>query len=70
MNTIKTEIPDVMLINPNIYDGNRGVFFEVFNYQNFNDIFGDFNIVQINQYKTKFGVLIGLHYQKPPYTQS
>ena len=61
----KTEIPDVYIIHPTIYRDQRGYFFEIFNTKD-----EVFHIVQENQSKSKYGVIRGLHYQKPPFNQA
>ena len=65
-----TNIEDVKIIKPNIYDDERGYFFESYNQNQFNRKLGDINFVQDNESKSSFGVLRGLHYQKPPFEQS
>jgi dTDP-4-dehydrorhamnose 3,5-epimerase len=64
------KIPDIKLIEPEIYEDDRGYFFESFNQQEFNEAIGtEISFVQDNQSKSKKGVLRGLHYQKEPYAQ-
>jgi dTDP-4-dehydrorhamnose 3,5-epimerase len=78
MNTItRTDIEDVLIFEPAIYRDNRGYFFETFNSEEFQSIFKtfkleniNFKIYQVNQSKSKKGVIRGLHYQNPPFTQS
>lgn len=70
MNAKPTNIPDVYIIEPQIYRDNRGYFFEPYNIEKLQEYVGTFNIVQANQSKSKRGVLRGLHYQDPPYTQA
>jgi dTDP-4-dehydrorhamnose 3,5-epimerase len=63
-------IPDVLLIEPKIFEDDRGFFFESFNLNEFKKAtFFDVNFVQDNHSKSKKGVLRGLHYQLPPYAQ-
>lgn len=64
-----TEIPDVFIIEPHIYRDERGYFFETYNIEKIKDNINAFNVVQENQSKSKRGVIRGLHYQKPPFTQ-
>ena len=70
MKYIKTNIPDVVILEPKIFKDNRGYFFESFR----NDIFfqqiGEVKFVQENESMSYFGSLRGLHYQLPPFTQS
>jgi dTDP-4-dehydrorhamnose 3,5-epimerase len=70
MNIISTEFPDVKIIEPDVYRDNRGYFFETFNLGKFTEVIGGFEIKQSNQSKSKCGVIRGLHFQKPPYTQA
>ena len=64
------DIPDVFIIEPHVYRDERGYFFETFNTEKFKETIGDFVVVQENQSKSKRGVIRGLHYQKPPFTQA
>lgn len=70
MNVTPTEIPDIKLIEPRLFGDERGYFFESWNKQDFSKhgIFADF--IQDNISKSRFGVIRGLHYQQPPYTQA
>jgi dTDP-4-dehydrorhamnose 3,5-epimerase len=70
MNRIKTEIPGVWIIEPRIFNDDRGYFFESFNLSDFEDNIRGINFVQDNESKSSYGVLRGLHFQKPPYAQS
>jgi len=70
MKFIKTEIPDVYIIEPLVYGDNRGYFFETFNKNKFEDVIGEVSFVQDNESKSSRGVLRGLHYQKPPFSQA
>lgn len=63
-------IPDVVLINPQIFIDERGFFFEAFNQKEFeNAIQRNVVFVQDNHSRSTMGVLRGLHYQKEPYQQ-
>ena len=69
--TIKETIfEDALIIEPKIFKDKRGYFYENFNHRKFNEFVGHFDIKQINQSKSKHGVLRGLHFQRPPYTQA
>ena len=70
MNFIKTDIPDVIIIEPKIYGDHRGYFFESFNQKQFETNVKEINFVQDNESKSSRGVIRGLHFQKPPYTQA
>ena len=64
MIAIKTAIPEVMIIEPNVFGDERGFFFESFNQAAFNEVTGlEECFVQDNQSRSKKGVLRGLHYQ-------
>lgn len=70
MNFIKTDIPDVVIIEPKIFGDERGYFFESFRQDQFEKHIGEVNFIQDNESKSTFGVLRGLHYQLPPFAQS
>ena len=64
-------IPDVILIKPTVHGDNRGYFIETFRQDLFEEAVGyKVNFVQDNESKSTKGVLRGLHYQLPPYTQA
>jgi dTDP-4-dehydrorhamnose 3,5-epimerase len=64
VNIILTEIPDILLIEPQIFQDDRGFFFESYNHQKFTDKTGiNLNFVQDNHSLSKQNVLRGLHYQ-------
>jgi len=64
------KIPDVKLIEPEVYEDERGFFYESFNQQKFNEAVGlDVTFVQDNHSKSRRGVLRGLHYQEAPFEQ-
>ncbi len=69
-NATPLEISDVLLIEPKLFEDDRGFFFESYNKLNFDNIAGtDINFVQDNHSRSKLGVLRGLHYQKKPFEQ-
>lgn len=71
MEVIKTDIPDVLIIEPKVFKDARGYFFESFSAREFAAVTGlDINFVQDNESMSTYGVIRGLHYQKNPYTQS
>ena len=64
MNIIRTEIPDVLIIEPKVFGDARGFFFESFNQRQFEQLTGFApNFVQDNHSRSARGVLRGLHYQ-------
>ena len=70
MKLIKTNIPDVVILEPKISKDNRGYFFESFRDDIFNKEVRKINFIQENESLSFFGSLRGLHYQLPPFTQS
>ncbi len=67
----KTNIDDLIIINPEVHEDNRGYFFETFNKIKLEEFIGNkVNFCQDNQSKSFFGVLRGLHYQAPPFEQA
>tara|TARA_B100001093_G_C26753075_1_gene982080 strand:- start:772 stop:1326 length:555 start_codon:yes stop_codon:yes gene_type:complete len=68
---IPQSIPDIILIEPTVQIDSRGYFFETFNQDDFeNNIGYKVNFCQDNESKSTKGVLRGLHYQLPPYSQA
>jgi dTDP-4-dehydrorhamnose 3,5-epimerase len=64
MNIIRTDIPDVLIIEPKVFGDTRGFFFESFNQRQFEQLTGFApNFVQDNHSRSARGVLRGLHYQ-------
>ncbi|MFT5672784.1 MAG: dTDP-4-dehydrorhamnose 3,5-epimerase [Polaribacter sp.] len=70
MNFIKTEIPEVVIIEPNVFGDHRGYFLESYNQVEFEENIGEITFVQDNESKSSKGVLRGLHFQKPPFAQA
>ena len=70
MNIIKTAIDGVVIIEPRIFEDARGYFFESFSQREFDEKVGRVNFVQDNESKSSYGVMRGLHFQRPPFTQS
>ena len=70
MEVIKTEIEGVVIIEPLIFKDDRGYFYESFSQREFEEKVCRTTFVQDNQSKSSYGVLRGLHFQKPPYCQS
>ena len=71
MKFIPQSIPDVILIEPTVHGDDRGYFVETFRQDLFEEAIGyKVNFVQDNESKSTKGVLRGLHYQLPPYTQA
>lgn len=70
MEVIKTEIEGVYIIEPKVFGDARGYFFESFSEREFTEKVGDIHFVQDNESMSKYGVMRGLHFQRPPYAQS
>ena len=70
MKVIKTKLEGVVIIEPQVFFDDRGYFFESFSQQRFNEQVAPITFVQDNESKSSYGVLRGLHFQKPPFAQS
>lgn len=70
MEVIKTAIDDVVIIEPKVFKDQRGYFFESFSQREFEAKVRKINFVQDNESMSSYGVMRGLHFQRPPYTQS
>lgn len=70
MEIIKTTIDGVVIIEPRIFEDTRGYFFESFSQREFDEKIRPITFVQDNESKSSYGVMRGLHFQRPPFTQS
>lgn len=70
MKVIKTFLDGVVIIEPHIFLDSRGYFFESFSLRDFEEKVQKINFVQDNESMSSYGVMRGLHFQKPPFTQS
>jgi len=70
MKVIKTDFPDLLIIEPKVFEDTRGYFFESFNSMKFQEQGIDITFVQDNESKSTYGVIRGLHYQLSPYSQT
>lgn len=70
MEVIKTAIDGVVIIEPRIFKDERGYFFESFSQREFNEKVMPIEFVQDNESMSSYGVMRGLHFQRPPFTQS
>ena len=70
MQVIKTAIDGLFIIEPRIFKDARGYFFESFSQREFEEKVGPINFVQDNESMSQYGVMRGLHFQRPPFTQS
>ncbi len=71
MKIIKTDIPDLLIIEPDVFGDDRGYFFESFSQRKFEEATGiKVDFVQDNESLSAYGVVRGLHFQKPPHEQA
>ena len=70
MNVIKTAIEGVVIIVPRVFKDGRGYFFESFSQREFDEKVRKVSFVQDNESMSVYGVMRGLHFQRPPFTQS
>ena len=70
MKFVNTPIEGLVIIEPIIFDDDRGCFFESYNKKKFEEAIGKISFVQDNESKSSKGVMRGLHFQKPPFTQA
>ena len=70
MNIIPTALDGVVIIEPRVFKDVRGYFFESFSQREFDAKVRPIQFVQDNESMSSFGVIRGLHYQRPPFTQS
>ena len=70
MNIIKTAIEGVVVIEPRVFEDERGYFFESFSEREFSAEVGEYHFVQSNEAKSSYGVVRGLHFQLPPHAQA
>ena len=70
MNVINTDLDGVVIIEPKIFGDARGYFFESFSQREFDEKVRKVRCVQDNESMSRYGVMRGLHFQRPPFTQS
>lgn len=70
MELIKTDINDLVLINPKVHNDERGYFMESYKTSFISENFSDLDFIQDNESKSEFGTLRGLHFQRPPFEQT
>ena len=70
MNVIKTDIEGVIIIEPKIFKDARGYFFESFSKREFDEKVAKVDFVQDNESCSSYGVMRGLHFQRPPFAQA
>jgi dTDP-4-dehydrorhamnose 3,5-epimerase len=70
MNITQTPFHGLFVIEPKVFGDSRGYFFESFRQSEFEEAIGQVEFVQDNESKSGYGVLRGLHFQRPPHTQA
>ena len=71
IDVLKTDIEGVLIIEPKVFGDARGYFLESFNAKEFAEKTGlNISFVQDNESMSSYGVMRGLHFQRPPFTQS
>lgn len=66
----QTGFEGLVIVKPNVFGDERGYFFETYNQERYRQAGLDYNFVQDNISSSSFGVVRGLHFQRPPYTQA
>lgn len=70
MNIIKTSIEGLLIIEPRVFEDARGYFLESFSERTFTEQVAPVHFVQDNESMSTYGVVRGLHFQRPPFTQT
>lgn len=70
MNVIESGIEGLVILEPRVFEDSRGYFFESYNRQEFDREIAVVTFVQDNESQSSFGVIRGLHFQRPPYAQA
>ena len=70
MEILKTSIEDLLVLQPLIFQDQRGYFMEAYKETFIKENFSDIHFIQDNESRSSYGVLRGLHFQKPPYEQT
>lgn len=70
MEIVKTGIEGLVVVKPQVFGDARGYFFETYNEKRYRDAGIDYTFVQDNISSSQYGVVRGLHFQKPPYSQA
>lgn len=70
INVIKTDVEGVVIIEPKVFGDSRGYFFESWSQKDFDELVRPIKFVQDNESMSTYGVMRGLHFQRPPFTQS
>ena len=70
MEIVKTSIEGLVIIQPKVFEDERGYFMESYKEPFIKENFPDINFIQDNESKSFYGVLRGLHFQKSPFEQT
>lgn len=70
MEIIETSIDGLLILKPKVFQDERGYFMESFKRDFFRENFPEIDFIQDNESKSSYGVIRGLHFQKPPYEQT
>ena len=70
MNVLRTDIEGLVIIEPKVHDDERGYFFESFSERDFAAGVAETSFVQDNESRSVYGVVRGLHFQRPPHSQA
>ena len=70
MEIIKSSIEGLVIVQPKVFEDERGNFIEFYKESFFNKHFPGIHFIQDNESKSSYGVLRGLHFQKPPFEQT
>lgn len=70
MEIIKTKFREVFILKPEVFRDSRGYFLETYKQSYINNMIGEVNFIQDNESYSEYGVMRGLHFQEPPYTQA
>ena len=70
MEIVKTSIEGLVVIQPRVFEDERGYFMESFKQSFIKENFPDIHFIQDNESRSSYGVLRGLHFQKPPFEQT
>ena len=70
INILRTGLQGVFIIEPKVFGDSRGYFFESWSQKDFDELVRPIKFVQDNESMSTFGVMRGLHFQRPPFTQS
>jgi dTDP-4-dehydrorhamnose 3,5-epimerase len=70
MNLVTTPLTDLYIIEPQVFEDDRGYFFEAYNQQKFEELGITIRFVQDNQSRSSYGVIRGLHFQRNPMSQT